>query len=166
LLVEYVQGENAGKAILSRVRMGMHLGEGYIWHMDGIHLRSKTPNNGNASTPMSTLPLILMMTSSRVLLLNGEQDANFCSVLWEAKFENIVLFELDDSSNPRYDVIMFWYLIEKNEESTAGHSTMVTKAPDKCLDLLLCKTFLVPGSSGRALRNHIGNLHKEVLEEI
>ena len=30
LLVEYVEGENAGKSLLSRVRMGMHLGEGYM----------------------------------------------------------------------------------------------------------------------------------------
>merc|ERR1719215_769495 len=36
LLVDYVEGQNAGKALLSRVRMGALLGEGYVYHSEVV----------------------------------------------------------------------------------------------------------------------------------
>jgi hypothetical protein len=64
LLVEYVEGENAGKALLSRVRVGQHLGEGYVFHAENVHLRSSS--KGDCQADVNTTPLIIMITSERV----------------------------------------------------------------------------------------------------
>ena len=62
LLVEYVEGENAGKALLSRVRMGMHLGEGYLFHADGAYVRNDDSGNlkgqGSGSLILMVTPVI------------------------------------------------------------------------------------------------------------
>lgn len=110
LLVEYVEGENAGKALLSRVRMGLHLGEGYFFHAEGARLRKFL---ARFRTELDPTPFIFMVTSERVLLLTGKLDGNFCSVVWEAYFMNIVHVDIilsDEMSTFGFDEIVVWHL--------------------------------------------------------
>lgn len=110
LLVEYVEGENAGKALLSRVRMGLHLGEGYFFHAEGARIRKPL---GRSRTELDPSPFIAMITSERVLLLTGKLDGNFCSVVWEAYFMNIIHVDMipsDELSTFGFDEIVLLYL--------------------------------------------------------
>ena len=76
LLVEYVEGENAGKALLSRVRSGLHLGEGYFYHAEGVR---QLKSYFRSKDDIDLAPLILMITLERILLLTGKLDQHFCS---------------------------------------------------------------------------------------
>eukprot|EP00980_Cylindrotheca_fusiformis_P009341 scaffold2047_cov129-Cylindrotheca_fusiformis.AAC.20 len=123
LLVEYVEGENSGKALLSRVRMGMHLSEGYIFHTEEARrLRAKS----TSAEDYDQNPLILMMTSERVFLLNGKPDAAFCSVEWEAPFLNLIHVEIlrDLSSSTHLQAIVLWYLSDAKVPDTNGEEAV------------------------------------------
>ena len=67
LLVEYVEGENVGKALLLQVCAGHDLGEGYVLHAKNIHLRSSS--KGDYQADVNTTPLIIMITSERVFAI-------------------------------------------------------------------------------------------------
>jgi hypothetical protein len=110
MLVDFVEGENAGKALLSRVRMGIHLGEGYFWHVEGAR---QLKYYAKSRTDLDPCPFILMVTSERVLLLTGKLDLNFCSVVWEVFFVNIAYLEMvaaSELSTFSYDEIIIWHL--------------------------------------------------------
>lgn len=90
LLVEYVEGDSAGKAFLSRVSMGTYLGEGYNFHTEGIRL--SLGHSSRYEAEASTF--ILMMTFERVMLLSGLLNATFCDVVWESHFADVVYVEV------------------------------------------------------------------------
>jgi hypothetical protein len=95
LLVEYVEGDSAGKAFLSRVAMGMYLGEGYNFHTEGIRL--SLGQSSRYDTEASTF--ILMLTFERVMLLSGLLNATFCDVVWESHFADVVYVEVAGNDN-------------------------------------------------------------------
>ena len=67
LLVEYVEDENVGKALSSRVRTGHDLGKGYVFHAKNVHLQSSS--KGDYQADVNTTPLIIMITSERVFAI-------------------------------------------------------------------------------------------------
>jgi len=115
LLVEYTEGENAGKALLSRIRMGIHLGEGYIYHIEGLYQRREAGVWANShKIPVN---LILMMTFERMVLVKGELSVDFCAVYWEVTFENLIYMEANESEDPGFHVVTIWYLANSLVES-------------------------------------------------
>lgn len=167
LLVEYVEGENAGKALLSRVRMGMHLGEGYVFHSEGARMLKAKPK---AATDLDPAPLIVMVTSERAMLLNGKLDWDFCSVVWEATFLNIVHLELilanDMSLTQSHDELVIWYLSD-NKVSLGGSnpedaSTVYAKAIVAGIDVLHSTSVFVPHGTGTQLAVKMGSMDKRL----
>jgi len=151
LLVEYVEGENAGKALLSRVRMGLHLGEGYFFHAEGARERRM---NSRTRTDLDTSPLILMITSERALLLTGKLDHDFCSVIWEAYFMNIVhvvIVPADELSTFTYDEIVIWHLCdpEFSEGNKVDSASIYAKNLVSGIDVLHKKSIYVPRNLGK-----------------
>jgi hypothetical protein len=167
LLVEYVEGESAGKAFLSRVSMGTYLGEGYNFHAEGIRLSLSRRPPSSPTSPSSTAArrgdlaareastYILMLTFERVLLLSGALNASFCDVVWDAHFADVVYVELLD--------------VEPDEPTgiAASDSTGTAFTSDF---VLLVWWFLQPASRGigrderisRAFASDVGGL--DVLE--
>lgn len=86
VLVEYVEGESAGRAILSRVRMGAYIGEGYALHLDAVD-----PENDHGGCD-----LILMLSLETLLLLKGELSPSFCEIVFEVSLKSIVQIEIND----------------------------------------------------------------------
>ena len=86
LLVQYLEGENAGQALLSRARMGLHLGEVYVYHTEGAY-----------SIQQPKDPLIAMLTMDRLLLMSGRLDNNFCRVVWEVSMQDLVHIETHET---------------------------------------------------------------------
>lgn len=149
LLVEYVEGENAGKALLSRVRSGLHLGEGYFYHAEGVR---QPKSHFKAKNDIDPAPLILMITLERILLLTGKLDQHFCSVQWEAYFTNIIHIDLmparmvkGGSAFP-FDEIIVWHL--SDPEFSVGNKIEKTHKYMKNLvsgiDVLHSKSIFVP----------------------
>ena len=73
-----------------------------------------------------------MMTTERLLLLDGKLDQNFCSVLWESTLEHIVLLEMTPSGFG-LEYLIIWYL---------------TGGGDRGANVLHSKTICVPQDSG------------------
>uniref|UniRef100_A0A7S1BCV6 Uncharacterized protein n=1 Tax=Corethron hystrix TaxID=216773 RepID=A0A7S1BCV6_9STRA len=122
LLVEYVKGENVGLALLSRVKMGSYLSNGYMWHAENVYaepppvqlrkissydnsiwlerrkslvrLLCGTPllNFGKLSQKKEICPMTLLFTKREILMLSGTDV--FC-VEWELPFEEIISLELE-----------------------------------------------------------------------
>jgi hypothetical protein len=162
LLVEYVEGENAGKALLSRVRMGLHLGEGYFFHAEGARIRKPL---ARSRTELDPFPFIVMITSERVLLLTGKLNGNFCSVMWESYFMNIIHVDLiasDELSTFGFDEIVLWHLsdpkfsegnLEKTRDERYASSVIVSGVG---VDVLRSKSIYVPRLIGQQV---MGKMH-------
>ena len=149
LLVEYVEGENAGKALLSRVRRGAHLGEGYLFHIEGVHCLKTNPQTGN---DMDKSPLILMLTFERMLLLHGVLDSTFCEVLWEASVADLVRAEHTHLPQCTFDEVLLWYLHETGDSLSREErfaKSLITESGG--LETLRCKHIFVPASLVNAL---------------
>jgi hypothetical protein len=138
LLVEYVEGENAGKAILSRVRTGCHLGEGYAYHIEGVYRATKTGEIDR------TRSFIIMMTLERVLLLNGELNAGFCDVIWEACFADMVHLEPQRALHEAYTLIHFWHLRDSGMSSRIGLISLQMANDVRGMDTMSCQELFVP----------------------
>ena len=136
LLVEYVEGENAGKALLSRVRMGANLIEGYSFHVEEVF---ESRSIGNTLT-MDSKTLILMATNERLMLLQGQLDDNFCNVAWEVPYDDIANIECARLLDG-YDHLTVWYLREFRDYSDSDDAAMRT---------------VVLGSSGLAMLHPMG----------
>ena len=150
LLVEYVEGENAGKALLSRVRRGAHLGEGYLYHVEGVHGIKKT--SPHTSNEMDKSSLILMLTFERVLLLHGVLDDAFCEVLWEASVGDIVRAEHSQLPQFAFDEVLLWHLSETGDSSSREErfaKSFTTESGG--LQTLRCKHIFVPASLVKTL---------------
>jgi hypothetical protein len=159
LLVEYVEGENAGKALLSRVRMGLHLAEGYVFHAEGARERRF---HSTARRDLESSPLILMITYERVLLLTGRLDRDFCSVEWESFFLNIIhvsVVPADELSTFTYDEIIIWHLCDTKfsvgNHVQADNATVFATNALSGIDVLLCKSIFVPRLLGKQVLRKI-----------
>lgn len=163
LLVEYVEGENAGKAILSRVRMGHHLGEGYVFHCERVYLQTAEEQS---QADLDSPSLICMVTSERVFLLNGDRQATFFSVVWESIFLNLVELEINEFEGASFHLVKLWYLVDTTHSKENGDTrlTLYAKAMvsdiDWGLDLLLCKSIFVPSEYSNILRSRIAAVHR------
>ena len=95
-------------------------------------------------------PLIIMMTSERMLLLDGELDQNFCSVVWESMIDLIVHVEVLSpvSFAPELDNVVIWYL-----SSGLRFAKPTTSDAKKGTDSLQSKSFFVPRETGLSLLN-------------
>ena len=149
LLVEYTEGENAGKALLSRIRMGMHLGEGYIYHIEGLYQKLEA----GVWTNSSKIPgnLILMMTFERMALVKGDLSVDFCAVYWEVTFDNLIHIESTESEDPGFDSLVIWYLTNALVESRKSEELLMARYakslvgdPDSGIDNLRCTQVFVP----------------------
>lgn len=158
LLVEYVEGENAGKAMLSRVRTGSFLCEGYVYHIEFAH----RPKPGK-TTSMDHSPIIVMMTFERLLLLKGELNERFCDVLWEAGFADLVLVESQEPDDrPGFVLVDLWYL---NHEGGGTREERQARAiVGEGLDSLHCMQLFVPTVYAPQLFHEIGLVNRRLLE--
>ena len=149
LLVEYVEGENAGKALLSRVRMGAHLTEGYSFHVDEVF--EVRTSGGNPQMDSNTL--ILMATHDRLMLLRGQLDDNFCNVSWEATFNDIAHVECNRVSDvPGHDIFTIWYLREHHGHDDSDDAvTRTVAAGSSGLRMLHPMNIFVPRAMARRL---------------
>jgi SHR-binding domain of vacuolar-sorting associated protein 13 len=144
LLVEYTEGENAGKALLSRIRMGMHLGEGYIYHIEGLYQKASSVWSSKAKAPGS---LILMMTMERMVLVKGELSLDFCTVLWEVTFDNFIHVEATYSEDAGFDLLTIWYLtpsLKGDEHLMARYAKSIVADAHAGLENLRCTNVYVP----------------------
>ena len=157
LLVDYVEGENAGKALLSRVRGGVYLFEGYVFHGDG---ESFVVDQGVASDSM-----IFILTTQRLLLLKGgSENLNFCSEIWNASFERIVLVEMRPVAAPSqgsskdciFEVIHFDKDSEQDAAEAAGPRG--TSRTNVGLGKLHCTSIRLTVDSGSKLISKISHL--------
>lgn len=149
LLVEYVEGENAGKALLSRVRRGAHLGEGYLYHVEGVHGLKTSPQTKN---DMDKSPLILMLTFERVLLLHGVLDNAFCEVVWETSVADLVRAEHSQMPQFAFDEVLLWHLSETGDSTSRDErfaKSFITESGG--LQTLRCKHIFVPASLVKTL---------------
>jgi hypothetical protein len=163
LLVEYVEGASAGKALLSRVRRGQHLGEGYVYHTENALLETNVPGESEKSLPDGTRTLILMVSIERILVLNSDRGVNFCEVLWEVTFSNLVNLEIQACDDPTLEMIQIWYLTDTTH-STGNREDLLTRlahavTTDAGFGMagLRCKTVFVP--RGSELRNKMASFH-------
>lgn len=173
LLVEYVEGENAGKALLSRVRMGIHLGEGYIFHSEGVRLLKV---RAKSKTDLDSAPLIAMLTSERAMLLNGKLDWDFCSVVWEAALTSIVHLEFiagDAMSVTRsHDEVVIWHLVatEPIESSTvedrAAIATAHARAVAAGVGVLHSTSIFLPNGTGNHLVAKLTSMEERLGEHV
>ncbi|CAB9505998.1 protein sorting-associated protein 13C [Seminavis robusta] len=148
LLVEYTEGENAGKALLSRIRMGIHLGEGYIYHVEGLYQKVASVWSNSKKAQGS---LILMITFERVVLVKGELSLDFCAVLWEVTFDNLIHVESADSDDAGFDLLTFWYLANSLREAKKGdehlmarYAKSIVADADHGFENLLCTQVYIP----------------------
>jgi hypothetical protein len=168
LLVEYVEGENAGKALLSRVRMGAYLGEGYLYHIEGTHLHKETRHKW-AYEEWESTQLIFMMTFERILLLNGQLNAKFCDVVWETSFEDLVHVEMsNESKDQNFGLILLWFLANRGHRTRNRddrHANAIT-GDSTGLDTLHCKHIYVPKAIATVLLSKIASVDTSLLEQI
>lgn len=161
LLVEYVEGENAGKALLSRVRMGAYLGEGYVYHVEGAHLPKVRPP---LDTDMDHSPLILMLTYDRILLLHGKLDSEFCGIIWEASFADLVYAENlhKPFENTHYQVFL-WHLDQHPRSQDERYAQSIVSDTEG-LATLHCKRIFVPAAGVNTLLAKIRVVNSAVLD--
>ena len=166
LLVEYVEGASAGKALLSRVRRGQHLGEGYVYHTENALLETNIPGQSEPSLADGTRTLILMVSIERILVLNSDRGVNFCEVIWEVTFSNLVDLEIQVCDDPTLEKIQLWYLTDmthstgNREELLARLAHAITSDAGFGVAGLRCKTVFVP--RGSELRNKMASFHSTV----
>jgi len=168
LLVSYVEGENAGRALLSRVRMGAHLSEGYVGHIEGVHCTKLRPK---FETDMDPCEFILMITFERLILLNGQYNGFFCDVIWEASFVELVYVESKDVADvPSHTLVLLWFLknncLHSREERQANALTSDATGIDSLShkEMFVSKAFApFLFAKLRAIDPYIMNGHQEHL---
>uniref|UniRef100_A0A7S2KB32 Vacuolar protein sorting-associated protein 13 VPS13 adaptor binding domain-containing protein n=1 Tax=Leptocylindrus danicus TaxID=163516 RepID=A0A7S2KB32_9STRA len=175
LLVDYVEGQNAGKALLSRVRMGALLGEGYVYHSEVVDPMLSVTSRAR-KLQADTQAKIAMMTVERLLVLNVEGNLNVCSMEWEVLFDSIVLVELateevieDFEKNPnewsfisKYDSVKVWYFQGSDLGQVDEREEVNTDLGTGGLDTLNCKTLY--WNSGKLKNNGAEKFLDEMLK--
>jgi hypothetical protein len=108
VLVEYVQGENTGRVLLSRIRMGIHLFEGYLFNgnIDGF---------GDDDSSLSADGcFVFILTIERLLILRGSKNMNISSVFWEVELGNITLAKVLESPQDQSISLQIFFMDRKN----------------------------------------------------
>merc|ERR1711935_660738 len=134
LLVEYVEGGNSGKSLLSRVRRGAHLGEGYIIHTE----EARQLKEIRLSDALDPNPSIFMVTSERAFLLRGTLDAAFCTVEWESSFLNLIDVELMEGGHlsSALQEMVIWYLRDQEIHAEDDDNVLKRKKKKPCCGML------------------------------
>jgi len=110
LLVDYVHGHNAGKALLSRVKNGIYLGEGYVYHCELANVNTVDPKLSN--TPRTEVDsAIVLLTFHRLLLLKVKGNLNLFSITSDILLDSVVFIEIskgiflstNQNSNPSFN---------------------------------------------------------------
>jgi hypothetical protein len=107
-----------------------------------------------------------MVTSERVFLLNGDRHANFCKVVWESTFLNLVEVEFDEFQDSSFDLVKLWYLVDTAhakgniDDRLTRYAKAMAGDADFGLDVLLCKSIFVPKDCGAILRSKISSVHR------
>eukprot|EP00546_Thalassionema_frauenfeldii_P002514 CAMPEP_0178937266 /NCGR_PEP_ID=MMETSP0786-20121207/25652_1 /TAXON_ID=186022 /ORGANISM="Thalassionema frauenfeldii, Strain CCMP 1798" /LENGTH=226 /DNA_ID=CAMNT_0020615799 /DNA_START=971 /DNA_END=1651 /DNA_ORIENTATION=- len=170
LLVEYVEGSNAGKALLSRVRSGLHLGEVYVFHSEHVHIHSSGLLSQKRG--IDSACYILMITLERVLLLDGDRKKNFCHVLWETTFQNIAKVELLDCEIAGFQKIQLWHLVDR-EDSIGNTDDRIKRFADSPiawdgdlgLDILNCQSIYATHDVAAQLEHKMMSVLKNLLTD-
>jgi hypothetical protein len=150
--VEYVEGENAGKALLSRVRMGANLIEGYLFHVEEVF----ESRNVGGQLVMDKNALILMATNERLMLLQGQLDDNFCNVTWEVTYNDIANIECSRLVQG-HNLLTLWYLREFHEQEDSEDSVnRILATTSSGLGILHPFSVFIPRSKTRQLLDHLG----------
>jgi hypothetical protein len=156
LLVEYVEGENAGKALLSRVRMGANLIEGYLFHVEEVF---ESRSTGSALI-MDDKTLILMATNERLMLLQGQLDDYFCNVVWEVAYEDIANIEFSRVLEG-HDLLTLWYLREFRDHGDSDDGAIRTVVLGSSgLGMLHPMSVFIPRPRARQLRDLLSRIRK------
>jgi len=141
-LVEYVEGENAGRALLSRVRMGAHLSEGYVGHIEGAHLTKSRPRD--QATVRYPTACIVMVTFERVIILNGQLNDFFCDVIWEVPFSDLVYVESREVVDlSAFTQVFLWFLQDHRSTSREERQAKAIVTDSGGLEALQCKQLFV-----------------------
>lgn len=98
VLVEYAEGGKSGRALLSRVRSGRYLAEGYISHGDlqGIGEYIILPYDGS---------FLYILTRERLLVL--KKTTNIPLMVWELELQSIVHVETEKLPNDKVSLQIF-----------------------------------------------------------
>jgi hypothetical protein len=123
--------------------MGAHLGEGYLYHVEEVHLFDERRKK---EIDMDPSAMILMLTWDRVLLLKGVLDKSFCEVDWEASFVDLVYMDFGTSMKNSYCRLNMWFLTE-SEGKIEEHYSKSLLAESRGLANLHCKCIFVPNFS-------------------
>lgn len=120
---------------------------------------------------MDSSCLILMITLERVLLLDGDRKKNFCQVLWEGTFQNIVKVELLDCAIVGFNKLKLWHLADREQPVGSGDNRVirfadsVTRDGDLGLDTLNCRSIYVPHDNAVQLERKIISVFKNLFTE-
>lgn len=161
LLVDYVDGENAGRALLSRVRMGAYLGEGFVYYGEGATVVEG--GDLNQLKDAASQPMIYLMTAQRLLLLKGgSANLNFCTDIWGVSFERTVQVHVSkgaDDKKESHCVLDIMYF-EKESEELAEKRNQISKYISEHVGLgrLHCTSIQVPVDGGKKLIKEITRL--------
>ena len=117
VLLEYVEGENEGRALLSRVTMGRYLLDGYISHG---HLEE----SGDYSISSSDVSVLFILTRERLLVIKRDSVVNKFSVLSEIELHSIALIEAEEI--PQGNLALQFFHINK-EHDRAGLGMLSSK---------------------------------------
>lgn len=105
VLLEYEEGENAGRVMLSRVAQGRYLSEGYMFHGElrgiGEQKITQTFNQHHDET------LFFVLTPGRLLILKNLASDVTLSVLWDIELQSIVSVEKDELPSGKLALQLF-----------------------------------------------------------
>mmetsp|Transcript_98380 Transcript_98380/g.147507 ORF Transcript_98380/g.147507 Transcript_98380/m.147507 type:complete len:155 (+) Transcript_98380:2-466(+) len=147
--------------------MGTHLGEGYIFHTEEARQLKAQANHASNPADIDSAPCIFMITSERVLLLDGRLDQMFCSVIWESKFPDIIYLEMiaSDQASSLYDEILIWYLADLTfgqGGTSEDRNARFVKNIVSGINILKMKCILVPRHTGGQLLAKMGKIDKRL----
>ena len=111
LLVPYVEGENVGHELLSRVSGGKYLCEGYVWHGKGCTTSDSDAATMTTTAESATSGLVVLITSRRcVVLQQSELEGSYCFLEWEVDLKDIVHLECESKVEDNCLVIKIWHM--------------------------------------------------------
>jgi len=91
-LVEYTEGKNSGKALLSRIRKGKYLVEGFVYHCSVVDSSTLFLGNNSQKRARSS---VAMMTFCRLLLLRTGSSSNIFQEELNINLDCISLVEME-----------------------------------------------------------------------
>jgi hypothetical protein len=161
LLVEYVEGVNAGKALLSRVRTGCYLSEGYAYHIEGARIQRGYSLKSSVDMDTSSA-YILMVTFERILLLNGQLNASFCDVVWDCNFHDLIFIESREVTST-HTMVLFWYFL--NDSFKTDEDIVAFPANDTVgLDTLRFQGVFIPEALIPQFQSMIGSIRGSLFD--